>query len=494
MRFTKLITSLISAMCIMAGMAGTGITALAADDLSTQITVYVTDNDGIPADGTHQFILSDGNEQRRTLNSGNTAMFTVTLPAGQDVKTVMVYEEPVNPSGYDYDGSVYGISLVANYDHTSLDSVDITKDGIEYTGSIYFANRLHMTTPTPVPTATPTTTPQTQPATQTNPATNPPTYVDQNGNPVQNQPVTNSNTQQDAQQNTSEFVADNNIYERENVVYGRAITMDTNSTTIRDDNGLLHTVYDSNVKIATVYNLNDEVTLAYNGNEESMRDAVIGKNLRVLLIRPSTTPETKQEPEKNESETSPTPEPTEKPATPEPTVESTGTAEPVVVQKKKSSPAILWIILGAGAVGAAMLTGVLIGSRKKNEDMNSLDNEPEYEDDSYNKPETDLGNDSGYDLTELNTDADEKVEDVSKVDFIKADVPDEGSGGVEGEVEEETDNNSDDTTDNDTDYEKDEETEEDEATKDNDEEVIKNEEEPSKVDPEVNSEEKKEGE
>ena len=194
MKLKNVIKSMLSAMCILAGTAGNSALVFAEEDLSTQITVYVTDNDSIPPDGSHTFVLADGGNQIRTFNIGNSADFTVTLPSNQDVKTVLLYEEQNNPAGYIYDGSVYGISLVANYDHTSLDSVDVTKDGVEYNGSIFFANKLQVATQTPTPTATPQSQPTTQPQTVIDPNTGQTYYVDPNGNISQN-PTANPNAQ-----------------------------------------------------------------------------------------------------------------------------------------------------------------------------------------------------------------------------------------------------------------------------------------------------------
>ena len=341
MKIKKFLIGIVSALCALTCFAGSGISVFADENLSTDITIYVSDNDAMPADGAHTFIIMDGSNESRVQNSGNTATFTVTLPAGQDVKTVVVYEEQSNPAGYVYDESVYGISLVANYDHTMLDSVDITKDGVEYAGNIFFANSINTAPATPDPVIDPNTG----------------LPVDPNATPAPEETP----------------AAEETVYEREHVVYGTAIGMDAQSTTIRDGNGTEHVIYDNNVRIINQYNLNDEVVLAYNGTADDMKDAIIGKDLKISIVEPA---------EGSESETEisvDTPEETVKPeATDKPEEETDDLKEPVINEKKSKSNTWLIVVLAAAGIAAAMIIGILIGSKpakQAEDDLNDLDDE-----------------------------------------------------------------------------------------------------------------------
>ena len=343
MKFKKLFIGIVSALCALTCFAGAGISVFADENLSTDITIYVSDNDAMPADGAHTFIIMDGSSESRVQNSGNTATFTVTLPAGQDVKTVIVYEEQSNPAGYVYDQSVYGISLVANFDHTMLDSIDITKDGVEYAGNIFFANTINTAPATPEPAIDPNTG----------------LPVDPNATPA-------------AEQDTEPAAEEGTVYEREHVVYGTAIGMDAQSTIIRDGDGTEHVVYDNNVRIINQFNLNDEIVLAYNGSAEDMKDAIIGKDLKISIVEPAESSE-------DETEISvDTPEETIKPeATAKAEEETDDLKEPVINEKKSKSNTWLTVVLIAGGIAIAMIIGILIGSKpgKQVEDFNDLDDD-----------------------------------------------------------------------------------------------------------------------
>lgn len=389
MRIKKFLIGIVSALCAMTCFAGSGISVFAEEDLTTTINIYVSDNDGMPADGTHTFIMIDGSNQLKAQNYGNTASFTVTLPVGQDIKTVVIYEEQSNPAGYVYDQSVYGISLVSNYDHTMLDAVDITKDGVEYAGNIFFANMINTATPTPE---------------------------------VAIDPATGLPIDPNAAENAETAVQDNTIYEREHVVYGKAVSMDAQSTTIRDANDVEHIVFDNNVHIVNKFNLNDDIVLAYNGTADNMIDAVIGKDLKVEIIESS-------EPEISED----TPRETVKPeATEKPEEETEELKEPVVNEKKSGSKTWIYVVIGAGVLALAMIIGILIGSKPlpvNNEPTPEPKQESDEEDFEYEEiPEEE---DEDSDNEELFDDDSE--DDQNKVEFINADKEPEAVDGEENE-------------------------------------------------------------
>ena len=374
----KLLTAVISALCVMTCFVGAGISVYADENLSTDIIIYVSDDDAMPADGAHTFILMDGSNETRMQNTGNTASFTVTLPAGQDVKTVILYEEQSNPAGYVYDESVYGISLVANYDHTMLDSVDITKNGEDYAGNIFFANKINTAPPTPEAVIDPTT-----------------------GEPM------DPNAQNADPSSSPESSAEDTKYEREHVVYGKAVAMDAQSTTIRDGNDVEHIVYDSNVRIINKYNLNDEVVLAYNGSESDMKDAIIGKDLNISIIETTET-----EPEASAEPTDETVKPA---ASAKPEEESSDLKDPVINEKKSKGNTWIFIVLGAGALAIATIIGIIIGSKPvKPEDDDTEDLE---EDDSEEEIDEDESEDETPDEEPSDTGASEEDNPLKEIKF-----------------------------------------------------------------------------